>query len=75
MGLDNSLQADIVTGLDVIGSRAWPALPTEYFGRDLLEDARLVAVGHMTEGTHGLVHTEGKRTYLRGSSNHFHLCK
>ena len=62
------------TGLDIISSSKWSALPTTYFDRNLLSEAELVAVEDTDYGTHSLLHTVNRDTFLRGSSAMFHLC-
>ena len=61
------------TGLDVIDPSQWPALPRRYFSRDLLSEAKLAAVGY-AEGTHSILHTASRDSFLQGSSAMFHLC-
>ena len=67
-----------MVGLDVISEEHWPAL--NGFCREILDDTELVAIGPLADSsgvqsTHTVLHTKQNRTYIRGSSSLFHLCK
>ena len=67
--------ADVFGGLDIISPSAWPALPDDYFGRDLRAEAELVSTEFVHGATHSALHTVGGDSFLRGNSTYFHLCK
>ena len=65
---------NLFIGLDVVNASTWPALPDTYFGRNLLDEAEVVAVGYTGGSTHAVLNTANKDVFLRGRSHLFHLC-
>ena len=62
-------------GLDVIDKSVWSSFPISYRGHNILDDAILAAAGSVDDSIHTLIHLSNRKTFIRGKSNLFHLCK
>ena len=50
-------------------------LPTDCFGQHIIDEAELINVETGGGGSHALIHTKERETYIYGNSKYFHICK